>query len=96
MECAFVPRPRSSDSNYYYYQQQLYDGDIESPNDMMVDPAEYVDQEDLDEKDDVAIINPDQLGSDGDLPEKPRADDCAPILLRTALVVLLTFRQLRL
>jgi hypothetical protein len=49
---------------------------MESPNDMMVDPAEYVDQEDLDEKDDVAIINPDQLGSDGDLPDKPRADNC--------------------
>ena len=43
---------------------------------MMVDPADYVDPEELDEKDDVAIINPDQLGENRDLPEKPRADDC--------------------
>ena len=78
MEWEFVPSPRSSDSNYSYTQQH-YDGDMESPNDMMVDPAEYVDQEELDEKDDVAIINPDQLGSDGDLPEKPRADNCTLI-----------------
>lgn len=46
----------------------------------MVDPAEYVDQEELDEKDDVAIINPDQL--DGESPDKPRADNCtfSPLL----------------
>lgn len=74
-----LPRPRSFDSNHSY-QQQHYDGDIESPNDMMVDPADYVDPEELDEKDDVAIINPDQLGENGDLPEKPRADDCTFIL----------------
>jgi hypothetical protein len=49
---------------------------MESPNGMMVDPAEYVDQEELDEKDDVAIIHPDQLGSDSSVPEKPRADSC--------------------
>jgi hypothetical protein len=41
---------------------------------MMVDPAEFVDQEDLEEKDDVAIINPDQL--DGEIADKPRADNC--------------------
>jgi hypothetical protein len=82
MEWEFVPRPRHYDSNYSYHQQH-YDGDMEPPNDMMVDPAEYVEQEDLEEKDDVAIINPDQLGSDGDLPEKLRADDCTSILLCT-------------
>lgn len=73
MDCALVYRPQSSESNSFY-SEQPYDGDIESPNDMMVDPAEYVDQEDLDEKDDVAIINPDQL--DGELADKPRADNC--------------------
>jgi ubiquitin carboxyl-terminal hydrolase 7 len=58
---------------------------------MMVDPAEYVDQEDLDEKDEVAIINPDQL--DEEVSEKPRADNCMfsrPYLLCSPRFVALT------
>lgn len=57
--------------------QQYDNGDVqslESENAMMVDPPEYVDPQEMDEKDEVAIINPDQL--DGETPEKPRADDC--------------------
>lgn len=57
--------------------QQYDNGDVQSlepENAMMVDPPEYVDSLEMDEKDEVAIINPDQL--DGETPEKPRADDC--------------------
>ena len=56
--------------------QKSYDADILSPNDMLVDPDEYVVEPPENEKDDVAIINPDQLGSDVELPDLPRADDC--------------------
>jgi hypothetical protein len=54
--------------------EQHYEGEMESPNEMMVD-AEYVEPEVLDEKDDVAVIDVDQLDSDGALPVKIRADD---------------------
>jgi ubiquitin carboxyl-terminal hydrolase 7 len=60
---------------------QPYDGDLESPNDMMVDPEDFVTEQPEDEKVDVAIINPDQLGNDVDIDmaEKLRADNCALI-----------------
>jgi hypothetical protein len=38
-----------------------YDGDMHTPDDMMVNPAEYIYQEEIDEKDNVAIINSDRL-----------------------------------
>jgi hypothetical protein len=63
----------SDGSDEYYCSPQSFDGDIESPSDMMVDPDDYIGQDDLSEKDDVAIINPDQLGNDV---ERIRADDC--------------------
>lgn len=54
---------------------QGFDG-VDSPNDMMVEPDEFL-VEAEDEKDDIAIINPDQLdGSIETLPKRPRADDC--------------------
>lgn len=59
-------------SDYYSYSWQSYDPEIESPNDMIVDPDEFV-VEPESERDDVAIINPDQ---DGDQAGLPRADDC--------------------
>jgi len=52
-----------------------YNGDLESPNDMMVDSDDFVAEQAENEKNDVAIINPDQLGSDVDMADKPRADD---------------------
>lgn len=55
---------------------QAYDAEMESPNDMLVDPDEYVTEQTENEKDDVAIINPDTLDSDIEMPDKPRADDC--------------------
>ncbi|RFU33440.1 hypothetical protein B7463_g2871, partial [Scytalidium lignicola] len=42
---------------------------------MLVDTDEYVIDPPENEKEDVAIINPDQLGSDVELPDIPRADD---------------------
>lgn len=54
-----------------------FNGDLESPNDMMVDPEDFVTEQPEDEKVDVAIINPDQLGNDVDIDmaDKPRADN---------------------
>jgi hypothetical protein len=61
-----------------YGDEQIYNAEMESPNDMIMDQDEYVTEQPENEKDedDVALINPDQLGSDVDLLEKPRADDC--------------------
>jgi len=42
---------------------------------MMVDSDEFVTEQADSEKNDVAIINPDQLGNDIDMTDKPRADD---------------------
>ena len=67
-------------SDYLSYSGQSYDPEIESPNDMIVDPDDFV-VEPENEKDDVAIINPDQ---DGDLAGLPRADDCMSIILSGA------------
>lgn len=57
---------------------QDYDGDLDSQNEMMVDPEEFVTEQPEDEKGDVAIISPDQLGNDVDIDmvDKPRADNC--------------------
>lgn len=44
---------------------------------MMVDSDEFVTEQAEDEKSDIAIINPDQLGNDVDMTDKIRADDCA-------------------
>ena len=54
---------------------QPYDGDLESPNDMMVDPEDFA----AEKSEDVAIINPEQLSNDVDIDmeEKLRADNCA-------------------
>ncbi len=70
-EDPFYDSSYDEDTDYVAPKVQTYDGDMESPNDMIVDPDDYVGQEDLDEKDDVAIINPD----DADLVDRPRADD---------------------
>ena len=61
----------SSDADSICFTPQSYDTDLEPPN-MLVDSDDIlVDAEN--EKDDVAIINPD---SDAELPGLPRADDC--------------------
>jgi hypothetical protein len=48
---------------------QSFDADIQSPNDMIIDPDEYVVEQPENEKEDIAIINPDE-------PVQPPADDC--------------------
>lgn len=65
----------SADIIYSLYQS--YNGGLESPNEMMVDSDEFVTEQAEDEKSDIAIINPDQLGNDVDMTDKIRADDCA-------------------
>lgn len=54
------------------FNRQSYDPELESPNDMIIDPEEFVVEPEV-ERDDVAIINPDQ---DADSSGVPRADDC--------------------
>ncbi len=51
---------------------------MQSPNDLQMDADEYVVEPPESEKDDVAIINPDQLSSESveQLPDLPLADDC--------------------
>jgi hypothetical protein len=64
------------DANSLPADDQSYDADLESTNDLtMVDPDDFVTEQSENEKNDVAIINPDTLGNDVDM-EKPRADDC--------------------
>lgn len=49
--------------------EQIHNGDIESPNDMLVDSDEFVNGAETEKDDgDVAIIHPDE--------NVPRADDC--------------------
>lgn len=48
--------------------KQSFDADIQSPENMIVDPDEYVEQSES-EKDDIAIIDPDE-------PRPTPADDC--------------------
>lgn len=48
--------------------KQPFDADIQSPENMVVDPEEYVEPSD-NEKDDIAIIDPDE-------PRPTPADDC--------------------
>jgi hypothetical protein len=55
---------------------QSFDTDVHSPNEMLVDPEEYVVEPALGEKDDIAIINPDRLNSSQNDPEHPLATDC--------------------
>ena len=56
---------------------QNLDLGVHSPNGMLLDPDEFVVDPLEGEKDDVAIINPDSLGSDTDLPDAaPMANDC--------------------
>ncbi len=57
---------------------QSLDSEIQSPNDMLVDPDEYVVEPPENEKDDLAVINPDDLSNDNydQLPSLPMADDC--------------------
>lgn len=59
-----------------YPSPQSMDSEVHSPNEMMVDPDEYVVEAPETEKDDVAIINPDQLNGDTDETSELRADDC--------------------
>jgi ubiquitin carboxyl-terminal hydrolase 7 len=58
---------------------QSLDSEIHSPNDMLVDPDEYIVEAPESERGDVAIIGPEQLNGQNveQLPELPTADDCA-------------------
>jgi hypothetical protein len=49
---------------------------MDSSNEMLVDPDDYVTEQPETEKDEVAIINPEQLDADVDMPDRIRADDC--------------------
>jgi hypothetical protein len=55
---------------------QAYDADMEPSSEMLVDPDDYVTEQPENEKDEVAIINPEQLQNDVDMPDRIRADDC--------------------
>lgn len=59
-----VPDPRTD----LISRKQSIDADIQSPENMIVDPDEYVEPSD-NEKDDIAIIDPDE-------PRPTPADDC--------------------
>lgn len=76
---------------------QNFDG-VQSPNGMLVDPDEFVVEPPEDEKDDIAIIDPDQLNNGVEtVPKRPRADDCR--FIGWALIaqgIMLTFLQMRL
>ena len=63
---------------------QNVDAEIHSPNEMMVDPDDYVVELPQNEKDDVAIINPDHLDGMDDVAALPRADDCKQPCLTSA------------
>lgn len=53
--------------------EQIHNGDIDSPNDMLVDSDEFVNGAETEKDDgDVAIIHPDE--------NIPRADDCMYLL----------------
>ena len=56
---------------------QSLDSETLSPNDMLVDPDEYVIPAESG-KDDLAVINPDELNNDevDQMPGLPLADDC--------------------
>ena len=54
--------------------QQSYDAP--SPNEMVVDSSEYVGPDDLSEKEQIAIIEPDPDHEAEPAPDAPRADDC--------------------
>jgi hypothetical protein len=57
---------------------QSLDSETQSPNDMLVDPDEYVIGPPESEKDDLAVINPDELNNDeaDQIPGLPLANDC--------------------
>jgi hypothetical protein len=56
---------------------KAYDADMEPSSEMLVDPDDYVTEQPENDKDEVAIINPEQLDNDLDMPDRIRADDCA-------------------
>lgn len=66
-----------SHTKYPSLGPQAYDADMEPSNEMLVDPDDYVTEQPESEKDEVAIINPEQLDNDMDMPDRIRADDCA-------------------
>ena len=49
---------------------------MDPSNEMLVDPDDYVTEQPETEKDEVAIIAPEQLENDVDMPDRARADDC--------------------
>lgn len=67
-------------SNSFFPDQQPIIAETETHGDMMVDPDEFVTEQAENEKDEVAIINPDHLGSDTEMVDRPRADDCMFII----------------
>lgn len=69
--------PRISHTKYSFLSPKAYDADMEASNEMLVDPDDYVTEQPETEKDEVAIINPEQLENDVDMPDRVRADDCA-------------------
>ena len=50
--------------------------DMEPSNEMLVDPEDFVTEQPEAEKDEVAIITPEALENDVDMPDRIRADDC--------------------
>lgn len=68
------------EADFFDYDQSL-DSETQSPNDMLVDPGEYVIGPPESEKDDLAVINPDELNNDDveQQPGLPLADDCSSL-----------------
>jgi hypothetical protein len=54
---------------------QTFDSEVPSPETMQLDPDEYIIDPPLDEKDDVAIITPEEPMDDAE-DDLPKADDC--------------------
>ena len=69
-----TPYETNHAKNFYL---KAYDADLEPSSEMLVDPDDYVTDQHENVKDEVAIINPEQLDNDMDMPGRICADACA-------------------
>lgn len=72
-----VTRQRNSYADYPLLSFQAYDADMDPSNDLLDVPDDYVTGQTEGEKEEVAIINPEQLEDSDELPNRIRADDRA-------------------
>jgi hypothetical protein len=71
--------PLSCHDAHLFECDQSLDSETQSQNDMLIDPDEFVIGPPESEKDDLAVINPDELSNDDvdQMPGLPLADDCS-------------------